>query len=53
MSPNAHTADLLTRAEYRAQGRIFEREAIAQQLKALPADALFYPANILKILKLH
>lgn len=53
MSPNAHTANLLTRAEYRAQGRIFEREAIAQQLKALPADALFYPNNILKILKLH
>ena len=53
MSPNAHTDNLLTRAEYRAQGRIFEREAIAQQLKALPADALFYPDNILKILKLH
>jgi hypothetical protein len=53
MTPNAHTADLATRARYRAEGRINERESITNQLKALPAGALFYPANILKILKLH
>ena len=39
-------------AKIRAEGRIREREAIAQQLKNLPAEALFYPANILKLLKL-
>jgi len=51
--PNAHTAPLPVRARYRAEGRVYEREAIAQQLKNLPADALFYPENILKILKLY
>ena len=52
MSPIAHTADLVTRSRYRAEGRIAEREAITATLKALPHDALFYPDNILKILKL-
>jgi hypothetical protein len=52
MTPIAHTADLVTRAQYRAEGRISERESIRLQLKALPNEALFYPANILKILEL-
>ena len=33
-------------------GQKTAREDIAYQLKALPAEALFYPANILKLLKL-
>jgi hypothetical protein len=30
-----------------------QRQEIAGAIKALPADALFYPESILKILKLH
>jgi len=52
MSPITHTADLITRAQYRAEGRISERESIRSQLKALPSEALFYSANILKLLEL-
>ena len=40
-------------AQLRAEGRIAEREEIAKAIKALPQHALFYPENILKILKLH
>jgi len=40
-------------AQLRAEGRIAEREAMSAAIKALPADALFYPESILKILKLH
>ena len=39
-------------AKIRAEGRIREREEIRAALKALPQDCLFYPANILKLLKL-
>jgi hypothetical protein len=30
-----------------------ERDEIAKAIKSLPQHALFYPENILKILKLH
>jgi hypothetical protein len=33
MSPNAHTADLLTRARYRAEGAQTERERIIKLLE--------------------
>ena len=41
MSPNAHTADLLTRSRYRAEGAQTERERIIKLLKEHPHSYWF------------
>ena len=50
VSPNAHTADLLTRARYRAEGAQTERERIIKLLEGIAVTTAHGEVAVMELL---